>query len=105
MRLTGHDDGGMPATGHILAHSPDRGAISDALEKQPLRPKTQSGEPWHPYYIFCASSCDPEKFGMDSADIDALEELLESAGVDALGGFVDLFSFTLWTDPHAVERR
>ena len=40
-----------PERGIVIAHSPDRGAISEALAKEPPR---QPGGPYQPYYTFNA---------------------------------------------------
>lgn len=52
MKVTAHNEYAEPARGYVLAHSPRRRDISEALGKEPLRSELPPGAPL--YYIFKA---------------------------------------------------
>ena len=54
MRVTGFDAEGWPERGYLLAHSPRRGDISDALAKEPRRSDMAPDAPYQPTYVFNA---------------------------------------------------
>ena len=51
MKVLEFDEHFIPVRGLVIAHSPDRGAISEALKREPLR---QPDAPYQPYYTFSA---------------------------------------------------
>lgn len=54
MRVTGFDEDGWPERGYLLAHSPRRGDVSEALAGDPLRSDATADAPNQPTYIFNA---------------------------------------------------
>ncbi len=54
MKVTGFDEDGWPEKGFVLAHSPRRSDISDALAKEPPRTERAPDAPYQPYYVFNA---------------------------------------------------
>jgi hypothetical protein len=56
-QVTEWDENWRPVLGYLIAHSPSRAAISEALRKEPLRSKSPDA-PFRPYYTFFAR---PEK--------------------------------------------
>ena len=52
-QITKWDDTHRPELGYLIAHSPSRAAISEALAKEPLRSKAPDA-PYRPYYTFFA---------------------------------------------------
>ena len=50
-QVTEWDETWRPVRGYLIAHSPSRKAISDALRKEPVRTKDM---PYQPYYSFFA---------------------------------------------------
>jgi hypothetical protein len=51
MKVLDFDEHFIPVRGRIIAHSRDRGALSEALKKEPPR---QPDAPYQPYYPFAA---------------------------------------------------
>jgi hypothetical protein len=54
MKVAGFGDDGWPERGHVLAHSPRRGDISQALAAQPPRTERPADAPYRPFYVFNA---------------------------------------------------
>ena len=52
-QVTEWDETERPVLGYLIAHSPSRAAISEALAKEPLRSKAPDA-PYRPYYTFFA---------------------------------------------------
>jgi hypothetical protein len=52
-QVTKWDETHRPELGYLIAHSPSRAAISEALRKEPPRSKDPDA-PYRPYYIFFA---------------------------------------------------
>jgi hypothetical protein len=50
-QVTEWDEHWRPVRGYVIAHSPSRKAISEALRKEPVRTKDM---PYQPYYSFFA---------------------------------------------------
>jgi hypothetical protein len=88
IRVTRHDGDSMPAKGYVIAHSPRRDDVSEALPKGPAEPELPQGTPPQPYYIFHAFSPD----------------LTDEDDDGALAGLVDLFSVEMEDEPRASKR-
>lgn len=54
MKVIGFDEDGWPERGLLLAHSPRRGDISEALRQEPPRSERPPDAPYEPYYVFNA---------------------------------------------------
>lgn len=54
MKVTAFDEDGWPERGLVLAHSPHRSDISEALRKEPPRSPQPPEAPYEPYYIYNA---------------------------------------------------
>ncbi len=86
MRVTEDDDDGFPAKGLVLAHSPRRDDISDALEREPPRAELPPDAPPRPYYIFRAfpriraDSNDPRYAEAVHRFVDQLRDALRARG-------------------------
>ena len=52
-QVTKWDENRRPELGYLIAHSPSRAEISEALAKEPLRSKDPDA-PYRPYYLFFA---------------------------------------------------
>ena len=51
MKVLEFDEYGIPTRGIVIAHSPERGAISEALKHEP---RQRPDGPYQPYYTFSA---------------------------------------------------
>jgi hypothetical protein len=54
MKVTEYDEDHWPSQGYVVAHSSDRGKISEAVRREPPRGKLPPGAPRHMYYVFLA---------------------------------------------------
>lgn len=54
LRVTAYDEHHDPARGYVICHSVNRGDLSAALKREPLRHEIAPGQRPQPYYTFKA---------------------------------------------------
>src|SRR5262245_35683730 len=54
MKVTEYDEDHWPSDGYVIAHSLDRGEISEAVSREPPRHTLPPGAPRLMYYVFLA---------------------------------------------------